>query len=194
MIVAAPHLFGHEITAACAGRRHPFAALVRESKSAAHNEVKRHWYAALGMEMVHRARRSSLLADAVALIRVLRSGRVLGITPDVLVPEDQGMPVRMFGRTVFLAPGFAFLAMRSGAPVITSHLEWLTPERLRDARVRIHCHAPIKIPQGGDRDVLRGALQSWCSLYETLLRQNPENWLFWLDKSWTRVLQAPLAG
>ena len=189
VIVAAPHFFAHEITAAVAGRRHPFAALVRESKSAAHNDVKRHWYGALGMEMVHRARRSSMLADAVALIRVLRSGRVLGITPDVLVPEDQGMPVTMFGRTVSLAPGFAFLAMRSGAPVLTSHLEWLTPENPREARIRVHCHPPMRMPEGGNREALREAMQSWCSHYETLLRQNPENWLFWLDKNWTRVLQ-----
>ena len=56
-----------------------------------------------------------MLADTVALVRVLRTGNVLGITPDLVVPEGKGIAVQMFGRKVNAVPGFAFLAMRSGA-------------------------------------------------------------------------------
>jgi len=49
-------------------------------------------------------------------------------------------------------------------------------------------HDPISVPDGGDRNAtLRDTVQNWCSVQEAALRENPESWLFWLDKNWTRV-------
>jgi lauroyl/myristoyl acyltransferase len=193
VILAAPHNFGHELLCACLSRRHPIAAVVRESKSASHSDIKQRWYGALGLQIIHRARRSSALADAAALLRVLRSGGVMGITPDVLMPAQKGMPVQMFGRTVSLAPGFAFLAQRCGAAVLTQRWEWLGRATPREARVRIHFSDPIVIPANSNPDAVSAALQGWCSHHEAQLRQDPANWMFWLDKSWTRLLQRSVA-
>jgi lauroyl/myristoyl acyltransferase len=194
VVLASPHFACHEILAALSARRHPVAAVVRESKSALHDAVKRRWYGALGLEMIHRARHSSLVADTVSLLRVLRTGRVLGITPDVLVSGGKGVPVRLFGRAVTLSPGFAVLAQRSGAAVLTGTVEWEGRPGSRHARLRGSFHPPTVLPPAGDRErTAREALQAWCDRFEESLRVQPENWLFWLDKRWTRVLQAPPA-
>lgn len=190
VVLAETHFFAHEIVAGYVNRHFPVAALVRESKFPAHNAVKEKWYRALGLPVVHRARHSSLLADTVELIRVLRTGKALGITPDLIVPKAKGIAVRMFGKDVCLAPGFAFLAMRTGAPIITSRLEWIDADSPRTARVRLNCNEPITIPDGGNRAAtMRDAVQHWCDVQEAALRKNPENWLFWLDKNWTEALQ-----
>jgi lauroyl/myristoyl acyltransferase len=196
VVMVAPHYFFHDILAACAGRRHAVAGVVREGKSALHNEVKRRWYGALGLEVVHRARHSSLLADTLALLRVLRSGRVLGVTPDLVMPPDKGVPVRFFGRTATVSPGFAVLALRSGAPIIMGRPEWIGPAGTRHARLQPRFDPPITLPSTGDRDrTVREAVQACFTGFEARLRAQPEKWLFWLDKRWTEVLRkAPAAG
>ena len=36
---------------------------------------------------------------------------------------------------------------------------------------------------------IRAGMQQWCSWFEAEVRAKPENWLFWLDKRWTRFLR-----
>jgi len=48
-----------------------------------------------------------------------------------------------------------------------------------------------RLPEVNDRAMaIRLALQDWCGWFEQRLRANPENWLFWLDKRWSRFLRA----
>jgi lauroyl/myristoyl acyltransferase len=185
VVLACPHLFCHEIAAAAINRRHPVVALVRESKNPRRGAVKQRWYEATGMETVRRPRGSSVVSDTLAYLRVLRSGRVLGITPDVLVPPDKGVPVRMFGRQLTLSPGVVLLAMRAQAPLVTPLGEWLDAEPgRRGARVRMHFSEPIEFPTGGDRErTLRDGLQAWCRHIEDYLRREPENSMFWIAKT-----------
>jgi KDO2-lipid IV(A) lauroyltransferase len=191
VVLAAPHLACHEIAAAYAHRRHPIAALIRESKSAEHDGIKRRWYEALGMETVHRARDTSPFADVVAMLRVLRAGRVLAVTPDVLVSPSRGVPVRMFGHEAVLSPGIVVLARKARAPLVTGLLEW--EERgAAGGRLRVRFTEPLELPAECSREqVSQEGMQRWCEQVEGYLRRQPENWLFWLDKRWTRVLRQP---
>ena len=36
--------------------------------------------------------------------------------------------------------------------------------------------------------IIAGAAQAWASLFEAFVREHPEMWQFWLDKSWSRWL------
>ncbi|MCI0699471.1 MAG: lysophospholipid acyltransferase family protein [Planctomycetia bacterium] len=193
VVLAAPHLFCHEIAAALIHRRHPVTALVRESKDAGWAGVKDRWYRALGVQTVLRPRAGSAAGDMIAMLRVLRGGGTLGITPDVLTSRTSGLPVNIFGRTVLLSPGMILLAMRSGAPLITAGSQWLTdPTCPSRERLRVVFSEPLELPKSADRETaLRDGLQRWCSHFETKLRQSPADWLFWLDKGWTKVLRQP---
>jgi lauroyl/myristoyl acyltransferase len=192
--VVSPHLFCHEIGGALIHRRHPVTALVRESKDPGWAAIKQRWYGeSLGLQTVLRPRKGSLAGDSAALLRVLRDGRVLGITPDVLTSRTSGLPVTLFNRTVSLSPGMILLAMRSGAPLITAGGRWFAdPVAPNRERAVVTFSEPLDLPRGGDREsALRDGLQRWCLHFEATLRRSPADWQFWLDKGWTKVLRQP---
>ena len=64
--------------------------------------------------------------------------------------------------------------------------------RLEDLRATLHQLGLERVDIiDGDRDgAVRAAAQDWCLWFEDKLRANPENWLFWLDKRWSRFLRA----
>ncbi len=187
VVLATPHWFTHEIIAGLYSRdHHPLTALIREAKTPAQARIKAHWYRSLGIETVVRPRKSSVTADMRQCLRVLRDGKILGITPDLLVDESDGVPVNLFQRRVFLKPGAVALAMYAGAPLVTSWLHWRD-----DRHVVVKFQPALHYAAEGDRDVtLRKGMQDWCGLFEDHLREHPEDWLFWLDKRWARMLRA----
>src|SRR5262249_47030905 len=113
-VLVSAHAFCHELGAAVINRRHPVVALVRESKNPVHNAIKSRWYEATGLEVVTRPRKGSMLADVMSYIHVLRSGKVLAVTPDLPAMDGSGVPVRVLGHRVALNPGMAALALWSG--------------------------------------------------------------------------------
>lgn len=197
VVLASPHMFGHEIGAGLIHRRHPVVALVRESKDPHWAEVKSRWYgSALGVETVMRPRKGSAAGDIVAMLRVLRAGKVLGITPDVITSRSSGLPVTFFGREVSLSPGMVLLAMRSGAPIITASGRYAPDPTLpTHERITIVFSEPLELAKGGDRTAaLHDGLQRWCNEFEAYLRRSPAGWAFWLDKAWTKVLRQPIVA
>ena len=100
--------------------------------------------------------------------------------------------MRMFGRPVWLAPGMIVLAMRARAPLVRCWFRWLDDESgRRDDRVVLQFDEPIEYPSEGNREQVVGAgVQDWCDRCTAYMSKHPENWMFWLDKGWTRVLRA----
>jgi KDO2-lipid IV(A) lauroyltransferase len=189
VILACPHAFCHELAAAAINLRHPVVALVRESKSAAREAMKSRWYQATGMSIVKRPRRASLVADTMSAIRSLRSGAILGITPDVIVPPEKGVPVRLLGRRVVLSPGIITLSMRLGSPIVTPWGEWVHGRTSREDRLVLRFTPPLEFPARKHTEAeVQAGLQQWCQIYEDRFRRNPDYWMFWLDKNWTKVL------
>ena len=194
VVLVSPHMFLHEIVAGLIHRRHPVTAVVRESKDPAWGQIKVRWYnTALGLEMLARPRRSSVAREIGSMLRVLRAGQILGITPDVLTSPRTGVPVRLFARTVSLSPGMILLAMRAGAALVTGRYHWFRdPSAPSGERLRVVVNEPLELPKTSDLEAaLRDGLQRWCVAFEAQLRSSPGAWLFWLDKGWTKVLRRP---
>jgi predicted LPLAT superfamily acyltransferase len=180
------HYHCHELACAALARRYPIVALVRESNDPRRDAVKRRWYEAAGIEIVLRSRRhASKLAEALDFLWVLRDNKVLAITPDVLGPPELGVPVELLGRTVNLPPGMIALAMGLGCPVIYSWPEWSSATGLDRLTVRLD--EPRTYSKRGDRTAtLARGMQDWATCFDAFLRREPEAWLFWLDKRWSR--------
>jgi lauroyl/myristoyl acyltransferase len=186
LVLSTTHHFGHELGfAAIHHRVHPASALVRQSKDPSWGQVKDRWYGALGFETVVRPRRASPLSDLMSCLRVLRKGKILGITSDILVKEDFGVPVTIFDRRVHLSRGIVVLAMRAKAPVLFTWGEW------RDGVFWVFCDEPMELPVSRRDGDVGEAMQAWAGRAEAFLRQCPESWMFWLDKAWTRALWQP---
>jgi lauroyl/myristoyl acyltransferase len=185
VVLTGPHWSGHELVAAIINRRHPMAMLVRQAPTSERAHRKLKWYKALGAEIVLRPGRPSMIKDAVAYLHVLKRGKILGITPDLLSDANEGVEINIFGRNARLPGGAFVLAYSARAPMIRASGRWQS----NSCFVITFERAPAF--QAGDRNAaVRAAVQDWCQWFEKTLRANPENWLFWLDKRWSRFLRA----
>ena len=110
-------------------------------------------------------------------MQLLKARGHLGMLVDQKMNDS--IPVPFFGRDAMTAPALAQFAMRFDCPVVPVRIE-----RLKGARFRVTHHAPMAMPESGDRqaDVARlmadvnARLESW-------IRERPEQWL-WLHRRW----------
>jgi lauroyl/myristoyl acyltransferase len=189
-VIVSPHWCGHELVAAKVNRRHPMALLVRRASSTQGMARKLKWSGALGAEIVLRPNHASTVKDAAAYLSVLKRGKVLAITPDLLAEAPHGIETRVFGRRARLHGGAFALAIVARAPMILPQFRWQP-----DSTLLVSCERAPEPPAGCDRTTAnRVALENWLAWFEQKLRSNPENWLFWLDKRWSNFLQAKSPG
>jgi KDO2-lipid IV(A) lauroyltransferase len=185
VVFIAPHWSGHELLAAMIARRHPMTMLVRQAPTPERTARKLKWYNALGAEIVLRPRHSSTIKDAVAYLQVLKKGKLLAITPDLLADPGQGVETRLFGRPAPLHGGAFALSIAARAPMIRGSIRWQSGSTVRVMFDR----APPPADSGNREAAVRAAAQEWCRWFEAKLQADPENWLFWLDKRWTHFLR-----
>lgn len=184
-VIVSPHWSGHELVAAVINRRHPSVALVRQTPGAERMKRKLQWYNALGVEIVLRPAHATTIKDAATYLKVLKRGQVLCITPDLLADPRQGVAVQIFGQPARLPGGAFAIAMTARSPMLRPYFSWQS-----DSRVVVRWDYADVPRDVGDRDTaIRMAAQDWCLWFEDKLRANPENWLFWLDKRWSRFLR-----
>ena len=185
-VLISAHWSGHELVGAMVSRRHPLVMLIRQASTSEQMARKMKWYSALGAETILRPRQASTIKDAVAYLQILKSGKVLAITPDLLADGSEGEEARIFGRAARLHRGAFALAAIARAPMLRLSLRWQS-----DSRVVAVFERARFVPDAGDRDaVIRAAILDWCQWFEEKLRASPENWFFWLDKHWSRFLRS----
>jgi lauroyl/myristoyl acyltransferase len=185
-VLTVPHWTGHELVAATINLRYPMVMLVRDAPTSERAARKLKWYRALGAEIVLRPSGApSTINTAATYLRVLKRGKMLGITPDLLADNDGSVEVSIFGRRARIYSGAFALAILGKAPMIRVSGQWQD-----DATLVIRFErAPL--PEAGDRNAaIHTAVQDWWRWFEDKLRINPELWLFWLDKRWSRFLRA----
>jgi KDO2-lipid IV(A) lauroyltransferase len=185
VLLTSAHWTGHELAGGCIAQRYPVVMLVREAPTPERTARKLKWYAALGAETVLRPSGTSPVKDAVIFLKILKQGKVLAMTPDLLTTAEYGIDVSVFGRTARLHGGAFALALAAGAPIVRTSGHWLS-----EGRVQIRVERASDIEPGNRDAMIHAALQDWCRWFERTVRANPENWLFWLDKHWTRYLHA----
>ena len=186
VVLASAHWSGHEIMAAIISRIHPIVMLVRQAPTSERASRKLKWYNSLSVETVLRPSRASTIKDAAAYLKVLKSGKLLAITPDILADPEQGVETRIFGRPARLHGGAFALAISARAPLIRACYRWQSTSRV----LVMFDRAPLHLDASDRYASIRAAVHNWCQWFEEKLRANPENWQLWLDKRWSRFLRA----
>lgn len=192
VVLCSPHVFGYDIGAGLINTRHRVVVMMRDATDPSRQAMKERWYGALGVGTVRRPRAASSLWDLQTCLAVLEDGAVLGITPDPVVAPHAGVPVRVFGRTAHVKPGIAALAMYSGAPLVTCF-----SRELEHGRREMFFTKPrlIARPAGGKRktqtveEAMREVMQSWFDEFQCYVQEHTAEWMFWLDKQWTRIIR-----
>lgn len=188
-VLMAPHNIDFLLSVPRVARKVPTSVYMRYPKTPTQREVKQRWCRAHHLEQHWEPAPSAGGAGRLAALEnILRRGRLVYLTPDLARQRDEGVPVRVFGRTVYLPPGAAVLAQRSGAPYF---IQMAHPDGVSQ---RLHFAGPFSVaaPTGArnaDRVAIQNSLQHFAEHLERFVRESPELWLFWGDKRWTRVFR-----
>lgn len=179
-----PHLGCFEITAQALAQRYgatmPITVLFRPARQPWMSDLVAHARQRPGL---HTA--PTTLAGVKQLIKALKSGQAVGLLPDQVPPEGQGVWAPFFGREAYTMTLSARLAHSAGAQVV---LIW--GERLgwgRGYRVHARPFDPTHaVPLSGDPAV---SAQQINAAMEALIRECPQQYLW----SYARYKQ-PQAG
>lgn len=110
-------------------------------------------------------------------LRAIGSGHVVALFAE-WDPSGTGVPVRFFGREARFPPGPAFLALRTGAPLVIGYD--LPGEHPGTARADVD--APLVLERSGDMDAdVRAATQQIASHFERRIQEHPERWVMFHD-------------
>ena len=185
VVLAFGHWLGHELVAGVINRRHPMTIVARSAATPDRAARKLKWYRALGTEIILRPNRASTFKGFVAYLNVLKKGGVLAIMPDLLADSGQGVETRIFGRPARLHSGAFALAIAAKAPMIRFYLRWQSDSSV----VAMFDRASTIIDASSRDSAIRAGVDDWSRWFEEKLRADPENWLFWLDKRWSRFFR-----
>jgi len=165
-----PHLGCFEVTAQALARRHmdaygPLTVLFRPARKA--------WLAPLVAASRDRPGLAAVptsLSGVRQMIKALREGRAVGLLPDQVPPDGQGLWVPFFGRPAYTMTLAARLALQTGAEV---RLIW--GERLPAGRgYLLHCRE-LEAPLATD---LEAAVTQINRGMEHLVRECPQQYLW----------------
>ncbi len=189
VILIGPHIMNYLLGLARLNQEIPLTIYLRYSKEARRRTAKQRWYRASNVEWISEpAEAGGAFGRVGHMAAALRRGATLFITPDLPRKRDDGTPVRLFNREVYLPAGPALLAARSGAPMFM-----LTASAI-EGRQRLGVRGPYHgTDDARGRDARRASLQrrmQWfADEFGRFVRAQPALWYLWGDKRWSRVFQ-----
>ena len=170
VVFLTPHLGCFEITAQGLAERYhaeygPITVLYRPARQAALSEVTETARRREGLETA-----PTNLSGVRQMIKALRAGRAVGLLPDQVPPEGQGVWSPVFGQPAYTMTLAARLLQQTGAVPL---LVW--GERLpRGQGFRVHFE-PFPEPLSDDLDT---AVAQINRAMESLIRQCPQQYLW----------------
>jgi len=192
-VIIPPHVCNFLLTAVRLNQEIPLSIYLRWSSDPRKRELKEAWCKAAGLNAIlEPANATDPSARAAACVDILRSGRALVMTPDIVQRAGRGAAVKLFGRIVDLPTGPASIAMLAESPLFSMfgftrgnvHTMTVKPPRMIVSRSRA---------EGGRTAAVREAMQEWGDYFEEFLRAEPASWFLWGDSRWTRFFRGDSA-
>ena len=179
VIAVTGHCGNWELLAAwAAGAGYPLTVVVRVNDLRLHSLIVR-FRTAAGVEILVRDEPRFLSGVREALAR----NRIVAI----LIDQDTrgaGVFVPFFGRLAHTPPGAALIALRTGAPVVTTFIQ-RRPEG--GHRVRV---TPIEVDARRGRHAVTALTARLTAAIEGQIRDAPAEWVWWHER-WRRRPPAP---
>lgn len=114
--------------------------------------------------------------------RLLKEGKVIGILNDQNVSADEGLFVDFFNRPACTSPGTAYMALRTGAPVVAGYLF-----RKEDGKYKFVIESVEVVNTGDFEKDLFANTQKFTGVVESIVRKYPDQW-FWIHQRWKTKL------
>jgi len=165
---------------------HPLSFLAREVENARVDALVNTYRTLSGNRTIEKNQ------SARAVLRVLASGRTVGILTDQNTILEEGVFVDFFGIPACTTTGIARMALHTGAAVVPGYLLWdaaMGKYRLRFDRAVELSRAGNTSGKGDasgkdytEADVLENTAR-FTRVIEEIVRKNPEQWV-WVHKRW----------
>jgi Kdo2-lipid IVA lauroyltransferase/acyltransferase len=111
-------------------------------------------------------------------VKAVRSGGVVAMLVDQVLPQKHGVFVPFFGRPACTNPSLAIAALRTGAPVFVGMAA------REGKRLKLFFEGPFPVPQTGDALTnVREHTAQITSVLERYIRRYPDQWL-WMHRRW----------
>jgi len=171
IVFLTPHLGCFEVTVQTVAARHaqqhgPITILYRPARKPVLERV----LAQARQRQGHVQALAATPASVRALLRALRAGQAVGLLPDQVPPQGQGLWAPFFGQPAYTMTLAARLAQQTGAAIIP-----VWGERLpRGAGYRLHV-AEFSEPLAADLTTATGQINR---AMESLIRQCPQQYLW----------------
>ncbi|MFZ0131121.1 MAG: lysophospholipid acyltransferase family protein [Desulfobacterales bacterium] len=117
-------------------------------------------------------------ASLLRAFRALKRGETVAMLLDQNVGLHKGVMVDFFGRRASTSYGLAYIALKTGAPVLPFFV-------LRDAKgftAEIGAEIPL-IKTGDDRKDIEENTRRYNEALEAVIRRHPDQW-FWVHRRW----------
>ncbi len=189
VIIMGPHIVSYLLSLARLNQEIPLTVYLRYSKDARRRAAKERWYRASGVSWISEpATHSGPLGRLGRMAAALSEGRTLFITPDLPQRRENGTPVQLCEREVYLPAGPALLAVRTGAPL------FVLLAQASGRRQRLVLRGPFetsleKRGRQARRAAVQRRLQWFADCFAGFLAEQTPLWYLWGDKRWTRVLR-----
>lgn len=184
VIHIAPHICGYPSYASIVSSRIPCCVYMRRNQDPRKLRINEAVAAAGAGEIVMPPPEATKAQRLQVAISVLRQGKMLFVTPDTPRKPDDGVPVRIFGKTAYFPTGVFVMSARTGAPVVPVFWHW------DNGAYHIRYAEPMEIKRGGAiAHKTELATKHWAQQVDQHLHEHPDIWWNWLDKRWTSILR-----
>lgn len=117
------------------------------------------------------------------IFRQLRRNQAIGILIDQNMAAREGIFVDFFNRPACTSTALAFLAQRTGAPVLPAFMI-----RMKDGRYKFLIQPAVELIETGDYDQnIRVNTQRFTLIIEDIVRRYPDQY-FWVHQRWKTQL------
>ena len=153
---------------------HPFSFLVRRLDNPRVEEMVDRARTRFGNETLNK------LGAARPMVKILRSGKVLGLLIDLNTLDEEGIFVDFFGVPASTNFMISKLALRTQSPIIPLFSPWLKDKK----KFGLQFSAPvIPKPTGDEEADVRHLTTTLSQIVEDMIRKYPDQWL-WIHKRW----------
>jgi len=113
------------------------------------------------------------------ILRVLRSGEIIGILADQDIDSLEGVFVEFLGKKAYTSTAPVRLSAASGAAILPAFII-----RGKDDKHKLVFDEPIEIPQGkmSEEEAIKYT-SKWTKVLEKYVTQYPDHWV-WIHKRW----------
>lgn len=184
MFLALPHVHASVAMARALGKSYQVLLIIRLTTEKKRAEAQRLLFEQVGCDILD-ARNAPSSSIARKTLRALRDGKIVIGTVDRIRPPPDGdidtargqVRATVFGQVVGLESWPTRFAMEAKVPIVPATV------RQTDGGISL-CLGK----EGSPTHNIIEDTQYWVDELEKLLRSNPEEWNFSLDKHWSRVL------